>query len=142
MGGIKIHPPNQLPEGSLSEQEFQKWKIELEMYLSSEDKFALYLPGETYCEWKPGEEGEKRIRQKWKRFQARKMMQETHCHRQTDLFASICLPKCCEAVIARYLKRAAVKTRMSSCCTPARSSPPASADLSAACFAGQNVAGG
>ena len=64
MGGIKIHPPNQLPEGSLSEQEFQKWKTELEMYLSMEDKFALFLPGETYCEWKPGEEGEKRIREK------------------------------------------------------------------------------
>ena len=52
MGGIKFHPPNQLPESSLSEQQFQKWKTELETYLSMEDKFALFLPGETYSEWK------------------------------------------------------------------------------------------
>ena len=64
MGGIKFHPPNQLPESSLSEQQFQKWKTELETYLSMEDKFALFLPGETYSEWKPGEESEKRIREK------------------------------------------------------------------------------
>ena len=63
----------------------------------------------------------KTYQDKVKRIQARKMMQETHSHRQIHLFASICVPKCCEALIARDLKGAAVKTRMSSSCTPAQS---------------------
>ena len=64
MGGIRYHAPNQLPEGPLSEQAFQKYKTELEMFLSMEDKFALFLPGETYSVWRPGEEGENRIKDK------------------------------------------------------------------------------
>ena len=64
MGGIKYLPPNTLPEGSLSEQQFQQYKTELESFLSMEDKFALFLPGETYSEWEPGEEGGNRIREK------------------------------------------------------------------------------
>ena len=59
--GIKYTPPNQLPEKNLSEQEFQKWKTELEMYLSMEDKFALFFPGQPCAEWRAGEEGEQRI---------------------------------------------------------------------------------
>ena len=65
MGGIKYLPPNKLPEGSLSEQEFQQYKTELESFLSMEDKFALFLTDETYSDWKPGEEGENRIREKF-----------------------------------------------------------------------------
>ena len=64
MGGIKYLPPNTLPEGSLSEQQFQQYKTELESFLSMEDKFALFLPGETYSEWEPGEEGGNRIKEK------------------------------------------------------------------------------
>ena len=60
MGCIRYHAPNQLPEGPLSEQAFQKYKTELEMFLSMEDKFALFLPGEPYSVWRPGEEGENR----------------------------------------------------------------------------------
>ena len=62
MGGIKYTPPNKLPEGPISEQEYQKWKCELEMYLSMEDKFALFFPGQRLQNWLSGEEvGDERL---------------------------------------------------------------------------------
>ena len=62
MGGIKYSPPNKLPEGPISEQEYQKWRCELEMYLSSEDKFAHFFPGQTLQDWLSGEEaGDERL---------------------------------------------------------------------------------
>ena len=62
MGGIKYTPPNQLPEGPISEQAFQKWKTELEMYLGMEDKFALFFPGKALDTWRTGEEaGDERL---------------------------------------------------------------------------------
>ena len=62
MGGIKYSPPNKLPEGPISEQEYQKWRCELEMYLSTEDKFAHFFPGQALQNWLSGEEaGDERL---------------------------------------------------------------------------------
>jgi len=40
MPAIKIHPPKPLPEQAISEQEFQDWKNELEIWLGEDDSMA------------------------------------------------------------------------------------------------------
>lgn len=45
MPGIKIHPPKQLPEHSLSQQEFEDWTNELEIYLGQDAAMARFMAG-------------------------------------------------------------------------------------------------
>ena len=52
MPTIKVYPPNQLPDRGVSETEFNIWTEELEVYLSQEKDFDVFLPGEPYKEWK------------------------------------------------------------------------------------------
>ena len=61
MPGIKITPPDQLPEGAISEQRFLKYKTELEVYLDSQEKFRHYLPKGAYSVWKAAEDGGERL---------------------------------------------------------------------------------
>ena len=61
MPSIKVLPPERLPEGELTEQDFQTYKTELEVFLQLEDKFHPFFPGGAYQEWKAGENGEDRL---------------------------------------------------------------------------------
>ena len=45
MPSIKVLPPERLPEGELTEQDFQTYKTELEVFLQLEDKFHPFFPG-------------------------------------------------------------------------------------------------
>ena len=51
MPGIKIHPPKQLPEHSLSQQEFEDWTNELEIYLGQDEAMARFMAGGVYDTW-------------------------------------------------------------------------------------------
>ena len=51
MPSIKIYPPSQLPDRNVSETQFNIWTEELEVYLSQEKDFAIFLPGGTYEGW-------------------------------------------------------------------------------------------
>ena len=48
MPTIKIYPPSQLPDREVSETQFSIWKEELEVYLSQDKEFEVFLPGEKY----------------------------------------------------------------------------------------------
>ena len=61
MSGIKIYPPNQLPNEGVTDVQFKIWKEELEVYLSTEDKFEKFFPNGKYDEWLPAETLEGRI---------------------------------------------------------------------------------
>ena len=61
MSGIKIYPPNQLPAEGVTDVQFKIWKEELEVYLETEDKFEVFLPGGRYETWKSAESYEGRI---------------------------------------------------------------------------------
>ena len=50
MPTIKVYAPNQLPDRGVSETQFNIWIEELEIYLSQEADFRLFLPGEAYAE--------------------------------------------------------------------------------------------
>ena len=63
MPSIKVHPPAKLPDSGLSEQQFQIYKTELEVYLSTDDKFLPFLPGGGYETWVSSEELPDRIGQ-------------------------------------------------------------------------------
>ena len=58
---IKIHPPKQLPEHSLSQQEFEDWQNELEIYLSQDDSMARFMADGHYSTWQSQEENLNRI---------------------------------------------------------------------------------
>ena len=60
MPQIKINPPERLPEGALTEQQFQTYRTELEVYLELEDKFEQFMSGE-YKGWTAAEENQDRI---------------------------------------------------------------------------------
>ena len=62
MPSIKIYPPNQLPEKKLTETQFNIWREELEVYLSQEKCFKVFLPGQIYQEWESAESYSDRIR--------------------------------------------------------------------------------
>ena len=51
MPSIKIYPPTPLPDRNVSETQFNIWSEELEVYLSQEKDFAIFLPGGNYGEW-------------------------------------------------------------------------------------------
>lgn len=63
MPGIKIHPPKQLPEHSLSQQEFEDWTNELEIYLGQDEAMAGFMDGGVYSEWTSQEADPNRIDQ-------------------------------------------------------------------------------
>ena len=62
MPSIKIYPPNQLPDKNLTETQFNIWREELEVYLSQEKCFKVFLPGQIYEEWESAEAYAHRIR--------------------------------------------------------------------------------
>ena len=59
---IKVLPPERLPEGELTETDFQVYKTELEVFLQLDEKFHPFLPGGAYQEWEAGEGGEDRLK--------------------------------------------------------------------------------
>ena len=61
MSGIKIYPPNQLPNEGVTDVQFKIWKEELEIYLETEDKFEKFFPGGRYANWEAAESFEGRI---------------------------------------------------------------------------------
>ena len=61
MPTIKIYPPTQLPDRKVSETQFSIWKEELEVYLSQEDDFADFLPGQRYANWVSAETNPDRV---------------------------------------------------------------------------------
>ena len=63
MPQIKIHPPKQLPEHSLSQQEFEDWQNELEIYLSQYDNMVRFMADGRYSTWDSQEENPNRIRE-------------------------------------------------------------------------------
>ena len=62
MPSIKIYPPAQLPDRNLSDTQFNIWREELEVYLSQEKDFKIFLPGQPYAEWESAESYNDRIR--------------------------------------------------------------------------------
>ena len=48
---IKIYPPSKLPDRNVSETQFNIWSEELEVYLSQERDFSMFLPGGRYETW-------------------------------------------------------------------------------------------
>ena len=55
MPSIKVYPPSQLPDREVSETAFNIWTEELEVYLSQEKDFQVFLPGEPYATWESQE---------------------------------------------------------------------------------------
>ena len=61
MPTIKIHPPKQLPEHSLSQQEFEDWTNKLEIYLDQDEAMARFMTGGIYETWTSQEANPHRI---------------------------------------------------------------------------------
>ena len=61
MTQIKVYPPTQLPDRGVSETQFKIWLEELEVYLSQEEKFQVFLEGGDYALWESQEENSNRI---------------------------------------------------------------------------------
>ena len=64
MPSIKVHPPERLPEGELSEQDFQAYKTELEVFLSMDEKLRPFLNLGGYDRWVAAEEGGQQLRER------------------------------------------------------------------------------
>ena len=60
---IKVLPPERLPEGELTEQDFQTYQTELEVFLQLDEKFHPFFPGGAYESWEAGENGGERLTQ-------------------------------------------------------------------------------
>ena len=58
---IKIYPPSQLPDKGVSETQFNIWTEELEVYLTQDDDFSVFLPGGDYETWLSQETNPERI---------------------------------------------------------------------------------
>ena len=56
-----MYPPSQLPDRKVSETQFNIWLEELEIYLSQEESFRVFLPGESYERWDSYENNSERI---------------------------------------------------------------------------------
>ena len=61
MPSIKIYPPSRLPDTNVTETQFSMWKEELEVYLSQEPDYKLFLPEKRYSTWLSQEENPVRI---------------------------------------------------------------------------------
>ena len=61
MPHIKVHPPKQLPEQSISQQEFKDWQNELEIYLGQDEAMARFMTDGIYNTWLSQEEDNHRI---------------------------------------------------------------------------------
>ena len=61
MPSIKIYPPTQLPDRNVNETHFNIWKEELEVYLSQEADYAVFLPGGAYSTWQSQETFDLRV---------------------------------------------------------------------------------
>ena len=63
MPQIKIHPPKQLPEQTISQQQFEDWVNELEIYLGQDDNMARFMTDGLYHEWRSQEQDANRLRE-------------------------------------------------------------------------------
>merc|ERR1719318_884834 len=61
MPSIKVYPPNQLPDRGVSETQFNIWIEELEVYLSQEADYRIFLAGEAYASWEAAENDPNRL---------------------------------------------------------------------------------
>ena len=61
MTSIKVLPPTRLEEGKLSEEEFQIFQTELEVFLEVDTKYEIFMHDGKYKEWKSFEELQERI---------------------------------------------------------------------------------
>ena len=61
MPAIKIYPPSKLPDRGITETQFNIWKEELEVYLSQEKDFKVFLTGQKYQTWQSAEINNSRI---------------------------------------------------------------------------------
>ena len=61
MPSLKIYPPTRLPNDDVTETQFSMWKEEMEVYLSQEPDFKIFLPSKGYGEWTCYEENPLRI---------------------------------------------------------------------------------
>ena len=61
MPTLKIYPPSRPPNSNVSETQFTMWQEELEVYLSHEPEFKIFLPNKSYATWLSYEEDQKRI---------------------------------------------------------------------------------
>ena len=61
MPSIKIYPPTPLPDKDVTETRFSIWKEELEVYLSQEKGYAVFLADGKYSEWQSLETNPNRI---------------------------------------------------------------------------------
>ena len=61
MPSLKIYPPTRLPSSNVSETQFTMWKEEIEVYLSQEADFKVFLPNKSYGSWLSHEENPDRI---------------------------------------------------------------------------------
>ena len=51
MPSVKLHPPNPLPPKTLTQQQYDIWKTELQAWLSGDDVLSLFLPDRKYPNW-------------------------------------------------------------------------------------------
>ncbi len=51
MPSLKIYPPNQLPEKGVTNQLFEVWTHELEVYVGQDERMAVFLPRGRYSTW-------------------------------------------------------------------------------------------
>ena len=51
MAPIKIYPPTKLPEKGVTDLLFNIWMEEIEVYLSQDERFTLFMRGGTYSAW-------------------------------------------------------------------------------------------
>ena len=61
MPSIKVYPPSQLPDRGVNETQFNIWIEELEVYISQEAEFRVFLTGEEYDKWESKENNSERI---------------------------------------------------------------------------------
>ena len=61
MPQIKIHPPKQLPEQAISQQQFEDWVNELEIYLGQDDNMARFMTDGIYNTWLSQEQEPNRL---------------------------------------------------------------------------------
>lgn len=61
MPQIKILPPRPLPEQAISQQEFEDWQNELEIWLGEDDNMARFMTDGRYNTWRSQEADPNRI---------------------------------------------------------------------------------